>query len=89
MPLPKDGQRVLVTMPYAGFRAMQVCVMEGVPDDEILSICNAENPQLVSGGWHTIVRDAAHAAELGVDTTAAPGKCVECPGRWHKIALCM
>lgn len=89
LPMPKPGQRVCVTLPYAGFRAMQVCVVQDATDQEILEVCNRENPQLVSRGWHTVVRDAAHAREIGVDECAAPGKCVECPDRLHKIAICM
>lgn len=87
--MPKEGQRVCVTMPYAGFRAMQVCVVEDASDEEILAVCNRENRQLVTSGWHTVVKSKEHAKECGVDEAAAPGKCVECKGRWHKIALCM
>jgi len=68
---------------------MQVCVVSDATDEEILRICNSENPQLVSGGWHTVVRDKDHARQLGVSEDAAPGNCVECKGRLHKIALCM
>lgn len=89
MELPSKEQRVFVVKGYNGFRAQQVCVLPEATDEEILKACNAENPQLVTGGWHTVVRDEEHAKELGVDETAAPGKCVECEGRLHKIAICM
>lgn len=89
MPMPKEGERIITTLPFAGLRAMQVCVVEDMPDSEILEFCNRDNPQRVTGGWHTVVRDADHAKELGVDEVAKPGKCVECPGRMHKIAICM
>ena len=89
LPMPKDGKRVLVTVPYAGLRAMQVCVVDDATDQEILAVCNRENPLRVSGGWHTVVKDAEHARNIGVDEAAAPVKCVECPGRIHKIAICM
>jgi len=89
LPMPQEGQRVLVTLPYAGFRAMQVCVVEEATDEEILKICNRENPQLVNGGWHTVVKSKKHAKECGVDENSAPGKCEDCPGRLHKIILCM
>lgn len=89
LPMPKPGQRVLITMPFADLRAMQVCVLKDVPDDEILRECNSGNPQMVAGGWHTVVRDAKHARELGVDEAAQPGQCAECPDRLHKIAICM
>jgi hypothetical protein len=89
MPMPKEGQRVCVTLPWAGLRAMQVCVMKDVTDEEILAVCNSENPQMVTGGWHTVVKDKKHARRLGVDECSAPGQCVECPNRLHKIAICM
>lgn len=87
--MPKEGQRVLVTMPYAGLRAMQVCVVEDATDEEILAVCNSENPQIVLGGWHTVVRSIEHAKRCGVDEVSAPGKCAECSGRLHKIVLCL
>jgi hypothetical protein len=87
MPLPQEGQRVLVTLPYAGLRAMQVCVVKDVTDDEILAVCNKENPQLVTGGWHTVVRTEADLD--GVDNAALPGQCVEYPDRQHMIVLCL
>jgi hypothetical protein len=89
LPMPKPGQRVCVTLPYAGLRAMQVCAVADATDAEILEVCNRENPQQVSGGWHSVIRDAKHARDEGVDECAAPGPCVECPGRLHKIAICM
>lgn len=89
MVLPKPDDRVFISMPVAGFRAMQVCVKPEVPDEEILQVCNRENPQLVSGGWHTVVRSKEHARKCKVDEVAAPGQCVECPDRLHKIVLCM
>ena len=88
-PMPTEGQRIITTLPYAGFRAMQVCVMAEVPEEEILAHCNADNPQLVTGGWHTVVRSAEHAKECGVDENAEPGPCADCPGRMHRIVLCM
>lgn len=91
LPMPKEGQRVCVTMPYAGLRAMQVCAVEDATDEEILKVCNEENPQMVSGGWHTVVRTEEQAMELAAwgGTSAIPGKCADCPGRLHILVLCM
>lgn len=95
LPMPKAGQRVCVTMPYAGLRAMQVCVVEDATDEEILKVCNEENPQMVSRGWHTVVRTEEQVkkedigCKEGWGDSALPGKCVECPGRLHIIVLCM
>lgn len=87
--LPGADERVFISLEYAGFRAMQVCVVADATDEEILEKCNRDNPQRVSGGWHTVVRSAEHAVECNVDSVAAPGQCQECPGRLHKIVLCM
>lgn len=92
--MPKPGQRVCVTLPYAGLRAMQVCVVKDATDKEILEGCNKENPQLVSGGWHTVVRTQEQVDNEGLkstapDESALPGQCVECPDRQHMIVLCM
>ena len=88
-PLPKADDRVFISQFVAGFRAMQVCVLEEVPDEEILAVCNERNPQMVTGGWHTVVRSKVHARKCKVDEVSAPGRCVDCAGRWHKIVLCM
>ena len=87
--MPKPGQRVCVTLPFAGLRAMQVCAVADATDEEILKVCNEENPQLVQRGWHTVVRTEADCEREHVDKEAVPGKCVECEGRLHIIALCM
>jgi hypothetical protein len=94
LPMPKPGQRVCVTLPFAGLRAMQVCAVEDATDKEILEVCNRENPQMVTGGWHTVVRTKEQVDKQGLiakvsSESALPGKCVECPGRLHIIVLCM
>lgn len=68
---------------------MQVCAIADVTDEEILSACNSENPQMVSGGWHSVVRSAEDCKRLGLNANAVPGDCVECKGRKHFIAVCM
>lgn len=87
--LPTPDTRVWVSPAYHGLRAHQVCVRKDVPDAEILETVNREYRQRVAGGWHTVVRDAQHARELGLDESAAPGQCAECPDRLHKIVVCL
>jgi hypothetical protein len=87
--LPAKNERVFISMEYAGFRAMQVCVLPDVPDAEILEVCNRLNPQLTQRGWHTVIKDKEHAKQNHVDECSAPGQCVECPERLHKIVLCL
>ena len=86
--MPKEGQRVLVTLPFAGLRAMQVCAVQDATNEEILKVCNEENPQLVTGGWHTVVRTEEDIKD-GTSVEALPGRCVEFPDRLHIIVLCM
>jgi len=84
--LPAPDQRVFMTGVFT-IRGTQVCVVADATDEEILEVCNREDPQLCTGGWHTVVRDGEHARELGVDECAAPGPCANCPGRLHKIVV--
>ena len=89
MPMPAPGERVCITLPFAGLRAMQVCAVADATDEEILAKCNSGNPQQTTGGWHTVVRTMAQVRKEKIDKAALPGDCVECPGRKHIIALCM
>ena len=66
---------------------MRACAVADATDEEILKVCNTENPQLVTRGWHTVVRKKKDLD--GVDKAALPGDCVECKGRKHFIVLCM
>ena len=86
--LPTD-ERVFVVEGYHGFRAQRVCVVADVTDEEILAACNKENPQLVTGGWHSVIRSKQDCERLGVDEAGVPGPCVECKGRIHMLAICM
>lgn len=76
-------------MPFAGVRAMQICVLKGVPDSEILEACNRENPQAAQFGWNTVARSKEHAKQLHLDEMAAPRQCAVCPDREYKIVVCL
>jgi hypothetical protein len=89
MDLPAPDDRVFIMRSFAGLRAMQVCVLPEVPDEEILQVCNRENPQLGTIRWHTVVKDVKHAMECVVSPEAAPGPCQSRVGRLHKIVLCL
>lgn len=89
LPIPKEGERIITTMPFAGLRAMQVCAVADVTDEELLAFGNKDNPQMVTGGWHHVVRSVKDCKKLGVNENAVPGDCKECPGRKHFILVCM
>jgi len=63
--------------------------MSDVTDEELLKFANKDNPQKVSGGWHTVIRSIEDCKKHKVDENAIPGDCVECKGRKHIILLCM
>lgn len=48
--------KVIVTRAVLGLCHMQVCAAENATDEEILAVCNAENPSGTANGWTTVVR---------------------------------
>jgi hypothetical protein len=48
--------KVIVTRAVLGVCYMQVCAEESATDEEILTICNAENPSGTILGWTTVIR---------------------------------
>jgi hypothetical protein len=88
MKLPAAGERVFISQPYCGMYAMQVCVLPEVSTQEILDVCNRENPSGTGSGWNKVINSKAAAIEAGLAVDTAPGPCVECAGRQHKIVMC-
>ena len=87
--LPSKDERVFTSLLWAGFRAMQVCVLPDTTDTEILLHCNKTNPQNVANGWHSVVRTEEDCERLHINKNAVPGNCNDCPGRKHMIVVCM
>ena len=80
--------RVVVTIqwfPEAGLSGlcyMQVCAVEDATDEEILTVCNRDNPAGTSNGWMEVVR------ENEPDEAMRPIACEEYPGRKHFLVRC-
>ena len=70
--------RIVVTNSFCGICHMQVCAESDVTDEEILAVCNAENPSGTSLGWCGVVREG----------DGAPVQCDDEPGRTHFLASC-
>jgi len=68
-------ERVIPTRFVVGICHMQVCVAEGVSDEEILDVCNKENPSGTTGGWNQVER---------YDMVS----CDTYPGRKHIMVTC-
>ena len=51
-----DEPRVIITRGMVGICHMQVCIVKDATDEEILRVCNGENPSGTSLGWATVLR---------------------------------
>ena len=76
-------ERVVITRTMVGIVHMQVCAVADATDDEILSICNRENPAGTSNGWSHVCREDD---EYWGKTE--PGPCADHSGRVHYLVHC-
>lgn len=74
----KDGIRVIITQPIKGICHMQVCVIADASDEEILEVCNKENPSGTENGWVRVIREG----------TQGPRQCNKYSDRLHILAVC-
>lgn len=72
-------KRIEITRPIIGICFMQVCAEEDVTDEEILEVCNKENPAGTINGWSTVHR--------GTDKNG-PVECNDDPSRTHFMINC-
>lgn len=76
-------KRVVVTRPIMGIAHMQVCAVNDATEEEILAVCNRENPAGTQNGWGTVYRaDDEFWGKL------APVRCSDDPGRTHFVVGC-
>lgn len=64
-----------------GICHMQVCAEEAATDEEILAVCNRENPSGTSMGWSSVVRVKDAMAD-------GPTPCADDPTRIHLLVRC-
>jgi len=67
--------RVIITRGVVGIAHMQVCVIKDATDEEILKVCNQENPSGTSLGWCEVYRQN-------------PVVCSQYPDRRHFLVEC-
>lgn len=72
---------VVVTSPSIGLLYMQVCCKKGVSDQEILEVCNTDNPCGTSLGWANVIRN-------DTEKHKCPVQCVDDPDREHILINC-
>ena len=83
---PSVLPRVQVTNPFCGLVYMQVCAVNDATDEEILEVCNRENPCGTTNGWAGVFRDGSD--ELMSGGKSAPVKCDDHEGRTHFMVYC-
>ena len=76
-------QRVVVTRNVMGICHMGVCAHKDATDEEILAVCNAQNPAGTSNGWGTVCHsDDEFWGKVG------PVQCADDPERIHYVVGC-
>jgi hypothetical protein len=66
--------RVVILKPVVGLCYCQVCAVDDANDDEILEVCNRENPSGTSAGWCEVIHE--------------PVRCIDDPDRVHLLVAC-
>ncbi len=79
-------ERVIVTRPMVSIVAMQVCVVMAATNEEILEVCNRENPSGTSLGWTVVIRTEADLDTLPLNYL--PIQCEDNSDRQHLIVVC-
>ena len=72
-------RRVEVTKPFCNLYTMQVCAVEDATEEEILEVCNTENPSGTSQGWCSVDK---------TDSDSGPVACDKHKGRVHYLVYC-
>jgi hypothetical protein len=78
-------KKVIVTNSMVGICGMQVCAGTDATDEEILSVCNRENPSGTSNGWSRVLRAND---ESPLFKNCGPVQCADDPARQHLIIVC-
>ena len=86
--LPNSDERVMISRRMVGLLAMQVCAVDDATDDEILAICNIQNPAGTSNGWMKVIRKDGDVSPDSEGNTGVPIPCTEVPGRSHFLVVC-
>ena len=83
--------RVVITKMMIGICGMSVCAVKDATDEEILQVCNLQNPSGTTNGWSEVIR---HVEEKPEDEfqifgkNCAPVVCADDPERLHFLVSC-
>lgn len=82
----KVMERVVVSRNMVGIVMMQVCAVPDATDEEILTVCNRDNPAGTKAGWSQVIRKEG-PGPFGT-ANKMPVPCIEYPGRMHFLVVC-
>lgn len=80
-------RRVEITRSMMGICGMQVCAVKDATDEEILEVCNSNNPSGTSNGWGEVIRTVEEGSLFNTEQNL-PVQCGDDPERLHFIVLC-
>ena len=80
-------ERVVVTRAIVGIAHMQVCAVADATDEEILAVCNVQNPSGTTAGWVSVIREN-YDDEFWGGKKKRPVVCADDPTRKHFIVGC-
>ena len=86
-------ERVVITKKMAleagafGLAMMQVCAASDASDEEILEVCNRDNPTGTTNGWSDVVRTVDESNPFRT-ANKMPIACDDDPSRLHFVVLC-
>ena len=78
--------RVVITKALHGICHMQVCAEHDASDEEILNVCNLQNPSGTTNGWGKVIRHAQD--EHWLTGSVVPVLCANDPTRLHILVAC-
>ena len=83
--------RAVVIRDCVGLFSMQVCAANDATDEEILRVCNSQNPAGGGLAWNTVIRHVEQHHEDNLQTRGKRGEPVVCeddPNRTHFLVGC-
>lgn len=84
-------ERVVILRPMMRLFAMQVCAVSDATDEEILRVCNLQNPSGTTNGWCEVIRHVEKHHEdnfQAFSKNCEPVTCEDDPNRTHFIIGC-
>lgn len=78
--------RVEITKYIFGITMMQVCAVKDATDEEILEVCNVQNPSGTEQGWIKVAREVDE--KRMIFKNHLPVQCTDNPDRLHFLVIC-